>query len=124
MYIPQGTNRLDGAYFGSSLAHIFFQTYHKNIVLPPKVYFYEPSLYGFHIAGKRGSKYFAPQPGPITDTNQRQQRIEAEMHAGSTRAVSAQQGSSVQHKVSPAVPAQPASNNQRKNKSRHKGKKN
>lgn len=42
MYIPQGSNRLDGAYFGSSLAHLFFETYSKVIVLPPKVYFYEP----------------------------------------------------------------------------------
>ena len=29
MYIPQSSNRLDGAYFGSSLAHMFLQTYHK-----------------------------------------------------------------------------------------------
>ena len=58
MYIPVETNRLDGAYFGSSLAHVFFQAYEKVIVLPPKVYFYEPQLLGFRVAGKRGSKYF------------------------------------------------------------------
>jgi hypothetical protein len=42
MYIPTGTNRLDGAFFGSSLAHIFLQKYSKQLVLPPKVFFYEP----------------------------------------------------------------------------------
>ena len=83
MYIPQGTNRLDGAYFGSSLAHIFFQSYDKNIVLAPKVYFYEPTLLGFTIAGKRGSKYFKPETGSVTDTQAREQRINAEMGAGS-----------------------------------------
>lgn len=82
MYIPQGTNRLDGAYFGSSLAHLFFQTYAKVIVLPPKVYFYEPHLFGFHIAGKRGSKMFKPELTGITDTQSRQKRIEEEMDAG------------------------------------------
>ena len=58
MYIPQGSNRPDGAYFGSSLAHIFFQSYTKQVVLPPKVLYYEPQLFGFRMAGKRGSKYF------------------------------------------------------------------
>lgn len=71
MYIPTGTNRLDGAYFSSSLAHIFFQTYDKVIVLPPKVYFYEPQLFGFSMAGKRGSKYFEPERSNITDTQSR-----------------------------------------------------
>lgn len=73
MYIPsiRGSSssvRVDGAYFGSSLAHVFFQVYAKNIVLPPKVYFYEPQLFGFAIAGKRGSKYFKPEKSGITDT--------------------------------------------------------
>ena len=74
MYIPSSTtNRVDGAYFGSSLAHVFFQVYEKNIVLPPKVYYYEPQLFGFAIAGKRGSKYFSPGTSGVTDTHQRQQ---------------------------------------------------
>lgn len=71
MYIPTSTNRLDGAYFGSSLAHVYFQKYAKHIVLPPKVYYYEPQLLGFAIAGKRGSKYFKPETSGITDTQQR-----------------------------------------------------
>ena len=73
MYIPTITNRLDGAYFGSSLAHVFFQVYEKNIVLPPKVHFYEPQLFGFAIAGKRGSKLFKPERSGITDVQQRKQ---------------------------------------------------
>lgn len=72
MYIPQGSHRLDGAYFGSSLAHIFLQAYEKMIVLPPKVYQFEPTLFGFKIAGKRGSKYFKPPMSEITETRDRQ----------------------------------------------------
>jgi len=89
MYIPQSTNRLDGAYFGSTLAHNFFQSYVKNIVLPPKVHYFEPTLFGFKIAGKRGSKYFEPEKGAITDTHDRQQRLTSEMNAGASRSDSA-----------------------------------
>jgi len=89
MYIPQSTNRLDGAYFGSSLAHSFFQSYAKTIVLAPKVHFFEPTLIGFKIAGKRGSKYFKPETGAITETGARQKRLTAEMNAGSSRSDSA-----------------------------------
>lgn len=103
------------------MAHVFFQAYDKNIVLPPKVYFYEPQLLGFHIAGKRGSKYFKPENEAITDVKQRQQRIEADMHAGMTRADSAQQGSSL-----PTQTQTPQVNSKRNraNKSRHRGRKN
>ena len=89
MYIPQATNRLDGAYFGSSLAHSFFSSYAKNIVLPPKTHFYEPTLHGFKIAGKRGSSYFKPEKGSITDTYERKKRIDEELNAGAGRADSA-----------------------------------
>ena len=51
---------LDGAYFGTSLAHHFLQAYSKSIALPPRVYFYEPKILGFKLAGKRGSEYHTP----------------------------------------------------------------
>lgn len=95
MYIPQTANRLDGAYFGSSLAHAFLQSYPKAIVLPPKVYYYEPRLFGFTMAGKRGSKYFQPPTKEIMDTRERQKTMEAEMAAGPVRGRSLQQGSSL-----------------------------
>lgn len=76
LYIPQLSNQVDGAFFGSSLAHIFFQTYQKVIVLPPKVYFFEPTLFGFKVAGKRGSKFYQPSRGEITDTAARQRQLE------------------------------------------------
>ena len=82
LYIPQTSHRLDGAYFGSSLAHIFFQTYSKHIVLPPKVFFYEPVLSGFKMAGKRGSKLFEPVKENTTDTRERKKRIESELAKG------------------------------------------
>jgi casein kinase II subunit beta len=60
IYVPPNKTRLDGASFGTSIAQMFLQTYPTAIVLPPKVYFYEPVIHGFKLAGKRGSKYFAP----------------------------------------------------------------
>ena len=55
------------------------------------------------------------------DVKQRQQRIEADMHAGMTRADSAQQGSSL-----PTQTQTPQVNSKRNraNKSRHRGRKN
>ena len=35
------------------------------VILPPKIYHYEPKIYGFKIAGKRGSKYFDPPLGNV-----------------------------------------------------------
>ena len=35
------------------------------IILPPKIYHYEPKIFGFKIAGKRGSKYFKPPKGNV-----------------------------------------------------------
>ena len=35
----------------------------QAIILPPKIYHYEPKIYGFKIAGKRGSKYYEPPRG-------------------------------------------------------------
>ena len=65
MYIPPNKNNLDGAYFGASLSHMFVEAYKKSIVLPPKVYLYEPKLTGFKIAGSRGSKYYQPASGYV-----------------------------------------------------------
>jgi casein kinase II subunit beta len=56
----QTATNLDGAYFGSSFPHIFMATFDNLIEQPPKVYYYEPSISGFKVAGQRGSKYFMP----------------------------------------------------------------
>ena len=57
VYIPDNITSvaLDGAYFGTSLANGFLLAYHKQITMPPAVYMYEPKIYGFKLAGKRGS---------------------------------------------------------------------
>ncbi len=41
------------------------QHYPEAVILPPKVYFYEPKIFGFKLAGKRGSKLFKPPQGTI-----------------------------------------------------------
>ena len=60
-YLPKFRSiNIDGAYFGTSLPHIFLKHYPEAIILPPKIYFYEPKIYGFKVYGKRGSKAFEP----------------------------------------------------------------
>jgi hypothetical protein len=40
-------------------------------VLPPKVFYYEPKMFGFAMAGKRGIKYFKPFKGAVELTSER-----------------------------------------------------
>jgi casein kinase II subunit beta len=66
VYLPKFRNiNIDGAYFGTSFPHAFLQHYPEAVILPPKVYFYEPKIFGFKLAGKRGSKLFKPPQGTI-----------------------------------------------------------
>ena len=74
VYVPKSSkhNDLDGSYFGSALPHIFMSSLKEAIILPPKVYFYEPSLFGFKLFGSRGSKYFNPIKGAETTREDRE----------------------------------------------------
>jgi len=66
VYIPKFRSvNIDGAFFGTSFPHHFLQHYPKSIILPPKIYYYEPKIYGFKVVGKRGSKFFEPPKGNI-----------------------------------------------------------
>lgn len=66
VYLPKVRQlNVDGAYFGTSFPHVFLQHYPQAVILPPKIYYYEPKIYGFKIAGKRGSKYFQPPKGHV-----------------------------------------------------------
>jgi len=56
---------IDGAYFGTSFPHVFIKHYPDAIILPPKVYLYEPKIFGFKVHGKRGSKFYEPPKGSI-----------------------------------------------------------
>ncbi len=44
---------------------MFLKHYPEAVVLPPKIYFYEPKIYGFKVYKKRGSKYFEPAQGTV-----------------------------------------------------------
>lgn len=70
VYVPHNKTRLDGASFGTAIPMMFLYTYHTCIVLPPKVYYYEPDIHGFKIAGKRGSKYFVPNTQAVVITKE------------------------------------------------------
>lgn len=66
VYLPKVRQiNIDGAYFGTSFPHVFLQHYPMAVILPPKIYYYEPKIFGFKIAGKRGSKYFEPPTGHV-----------------------------------------------------------
>ena len=39
--------------------------YPQAVILPPKIYHYEPKIFGFKVAGKRGSHYFQPSKGNV-----------------------------------------------------------
>lgn len=65
-YLPKYKNmNLDGSFFGTSLAQVFMKHYPNAIILPPKVYFYQPKMYGFQVFGKRGSKFYQPAYGNV-----------------------------------------------------------
>lgn len=66
VYLPKFRSvNIDGAYFGSSFPHVFLKHYPEAVILPPKVYFYEPKIFGFKVFKKRGSKFFEPAAGTI-----------------------------------------------------------
>jgi casein kinase II subunit beta len=68
-YLPKSKNiNVDGAYFGTSLPHIFLATYADAIILPPKIYHYEPKIFGFKVHGKKGSKFYKPISGSSYET--------------------------------------------------------
>ena len=58
VYIPKFKSiNIDGAYFGSSVPHVFVKTFKQAIILPPLVKKFEPKIHGFNVFGKQGSKF-------------------------------------------------------------------
>ena len=82
VYVPNLS--LDGAYFGTSIAHAFLKAYQKQITLPPAVYMYEPKLFGFKVAGKRGSAYYTPPVDGIHDTKESETDLKRKMGGNPT----------------------------------------
>lgn len=79
VYLPKAKQvGIDGAYFGSSFPHTFMLHYPLAIILPPKIYYYEPKIFGFKIAGKRGSAMFEPVKGNVKYIEDSMQALELE----------------------------------------------
>jgi casein kinase II subunit beta len=79
VYLPKFRNiNIDGAYFGTSFPHAFLKHYPEAIILPPKIYFYEPKIFGFKVAGKRGSKLYQPPQSTIKYVEESMNFIERE----------------------------------------------
>lgn len=79
VYLPKSRNvNIDGAYFGTSFPHVFLMHYPMAVILPPKIHYYEPKIFGFKIAGKRGSKYFDPPKGNVKYIDDSMQALELE----------------------------------------------
>jgi casein kinase II subunit beta len=76
LYVPQTNSAraaaLDGSYFGTSICHVFLKAYDNLIVLPPVTYNYEPTIFGFKLAGKAGSQLFEHREQSIVDTKERE----------------------------------------------------
>jgi casein kinase II subunit beta len=57
VYIPKFKSiNVDGAYFGTSVPHIFLKTFKEAVVLPPRIFNYEPKIHGFKLYKKTGSR--------------------------------------------------------------------
>jgi len=57
VYIPKFKSiNVDGAYFGTSVPHIFLRSFKEAVVLPPRIFNYEPKIHGFRIYKKTGSR--------------------------------------------------------------------
>ena len=79
VYLPKTRQvNVDGACFGSSFPQVFLLHYPLAVILPPKVYHYEPKIFGFKIAGKRGSKTFDPPKGNVRYIEDSMQALELE----------------------------------------------
>ena len=57
---------------------MFLKHYPNAIVIPPKVYLYEPKIFGFKIQGKRGSMLHDPPKGSIKYIEDSLQQVEKE----------------------------------------------
>ena len=80
VYVPKARQvNIDGAAFGTSFPHVFLKHYPMAVILPPKIYYYEPKIYGFKISGKRGSKYFQPPKGNVRIVEDSMQGLELEI---------------------------------------------
>ena len=57
VYIPKFKSiNVDGAYFGTSVPHIFLKSFKDAVVLPPRIFNYEPKIQGFRLYKKTGSR--------------------------------------------------------------------
>jgi casein kinase II subunit beta len=66
VYVPKfKVVNIDGAFFGTSFPHHFIKHQKTAVILPPKIYHYEPKIYGFTVVGKRGSNCYNPPLGNI-----------------------------------------------------------
>lgn len=91
VYVPKARQvNIDGAAFGTSFPHVFLKHYPMAVILPPKIYFYEPKIYGFKIAGKRGSAFFEPPKGNVKIVEESLQGLELENYKKSQAAAKAQ----------------------------------
>jgi len=80
VYIPKFRSvNIDGAFFGTSFPHHFLKHYPQAVILPPKIYYYEPKIYGFKVVGKRGSKLFDPPKANIRYNEDSMTGIDREM---------------------------------------------
>lgn len=64
---------IDGAYFGRSFPHIFFQTF-PELIPNNKKKRYIPKIYGFKLYGQYGSKYYKGETKAIKEDDKKDKK--------------------------------------------------
>lgn len=122
VYLPKFRQiNIDGAYFGTSLPHIFMKHYPNAIILPPKVYLYEPKIFGFNIYGKRGSKFFQEPKGTIKYIEDSLQQLEKEKLYAQIKEANSLKTQIEEQKQNPIKNADMSSNQKKQQKEKSEG---
>lgn len=125
MYLPKVRQiNIDGAYFGTSFPHAFLLHYPMAVIMPPKIYYYEPKIFGFKMHGKRGSAAFQPPKGHIRYIDDSMQSMELQQLRDGVSKISLKEKrpAPAQKPAAEDEQAQPVEggNNKRRNKRKNK----
>mmetsp|Transcript_18866 Transcript_18866/g.21097 ORF Transcript_18866/g.21097 Transcript_18866/m.21097 type:complete len:228 (+) Transcript_18866:190-873(+) len=130
VYIPKFKSiNVDGAYFGTSVPHIFLKSFKEAVVLPPRIFNYEPKIHGFRLYKKTGSRAAGSKdvikyPNTIS-TSQAAEELKSRVAREAEKSIKVDEdvAMEVEESQNDADPVDENHNHQNNNQSR-KGKKN
>jgi len=98
---PEGAEELDGAYFGSTFAHLFFLS-HPHLAIPSRPKPYVPRVFGYRVHGVGPAREQSAESAGRDSTEQSQvERLKAEVAAlkGKLAAITAGEGGGAEDMV-------------------------